>query len=243
MLFRVQDRAKVWLIFAFSVLALLLFLTFATLGARLFPEWYGLVGGLVLTAIAFVCYLGGEKAPFLYLLTFLLNTAGSGFCASAYYRMAELPCTTEALFPAVLLPFLLLFLCGVALSTFPDTKEPIIAVAIALELALLIASIVFWVIRDGEFYAFSLFSHLIALFYTVVFALTVNEEERAAERDVAIGSFGAFMLVGVAALLAVLAVAGGDGGDCDCCECFDCCDCDDFRHDTKKKRKNSHKTV
>lgn len=237
MLFHIQGRAKIWLVFAFATLALFLFLLFTPLGVQLFSEWYGLLGGLTLTALAFLGYLGGEKLPVLYLFAFLLNTVGGSFCASAYYRTAALPCTWEALCPAVFLPLALLFLCGVALTAFPDTKEPIIAVTVVLEVALLIATIVFWIIRGGEFYAFSLFSLLIALFYTVVFALTVNEEERATERDIAIGSFGAFMLVGMAALVAVLVIAGGDGGDCDCCECYDCCDCDDCRRDTSKKRK------
>ncbi len=148
----------------------------------------------------------------------------------------------EVLLPAVFLPLALLCLCCVALTAFTDTKEPIISVAVALEIALLIASVVFWIIRGGEFYAFSLFSHLIALFYTAVCALTVNEEERALERDIAIGSFGVFALIGVMALIAVLIVSGGDGCDCDCtdgCEC-DCCECvggDGAVGDNSKKRK------
>ena len=242
MLFRVQGRAKTWIALLFAALALFLFVLATSWGVQLFPRWFGLLGGAVLMLLAGLCYWGGTRFSFLYLLTFLLNTFGCGFCAAAYYRVADVPCTLEALLPAVWLPLLLLFLGCLALTAFPDTKEPIIFVAVALEVALLIASVVFWIIRGGEFYAFSLFSHLMAIFYTAVYGLTVKEDERALEHDLATGSFGVFALVGVAALIAVLIVSGGDGCDCDCtdgCEC-DCCDCvggDSPMGNNSKKRK------
>ncbi|MBQ8716442.1 MAG: hypothetical protein IJY43_01180 [Clostridia bacterium] len=236
MLFQIQGRAKTWLVFLFAALALLLFLLLAPLGARLFSRWFGLMGGVALVLFAGVFFWFGTHFSPLYLLAFLLNTAGSAFCAATYYRVAEQPCIAEALFPAVLLPLALLFLCCVALTAFPDTKEPIVALFFVLEIALAIASVVFWIKRGGGFYAFSLFSHLIALFYTVVYSLTVNEEERAVDRDVAIGSFGAFALVGVAAFIIAL-LSSGDGCDCDCIECSDCCDCGGSDKKGKHKKK------
>ena len=60
------------------------------------------------------------------------------------------------------------------------------------ETGLIIASVVFWCIRGGDFYAFSLFCHVIAVFYTIVLGFTVDKEERSLLRDVSFGGFGAF---------------------------------------------------
>ncbi|MBQ8357553.1 MAG: hypothetical protein IJX39_07070 [Clostridia bacterium] len=194
----------------------------------------------MLTLLAIPFHLLGGRTWIGYLFSFLLNTCGMCCSMTAYYNMSGLSCARADLLPAVLLPLTLLLCLCVLLTVFSESKEPIVAIAVLLEVALLVASVVFWAKRGGDFYAFSLFAHLIVLFYTTVFGVTVGEEERGLLRDISFGSFGAFLLVAAAALIAVTLIAG-DGCDCDC-NCGDCdcssCDCgpSDFGKNTKTKR-------
>lgn len=220
--FQTKYRAPVIFIVATLTTALFTFCTH--LCALHVPEWYGLLVGGALTLLAIPFHLLGSRSSPAYLLPFLLNTAGMGFCAGAYYTTSGVCAAYSHLFPVTVIPLALVLILALFLIALPQHKEPIVAVFIILEIGLIITAGVFWGIRGGDFYAFALFSLAISLFYTAVCALTVGEPERRFARDISFGSFGAFLLVGAVALIAVVAVAGGDGCDCDC-DCSDGCDC------------------
>lgn len=240
---RISARCRAIVVFLFAALALLMFTACCYLGQDWFSKWHALPIGGVLMLAAVPFHLLGEKAAISYVFSFLLNTVGMGFCASAYYTMTIVPSALEDLLPALILPLAILLVSCILLTFLRELKQPIIAVVMVLEFSLVIASIVFFAKRGGDFYAFSLFSLLIASFYTVVYALTVDEE-RVMLRDISFGSYGAFLLVGVAALIAIACVAG-DGCDCDggdCCDC-DCtgCDCGSGVGEGKTKTKKIKK--
>ena len=224
-------------IFIVAVFATALF-TFCThLCVSYVAEWYGLLVGGALTLLAIPFHLLGNKFSPAYLLSFLLNTAGMGFCAGAYYATSGVCVAYSHLFPVTAIPLALVLLLALFLVALPQHKEPIVAVFILSEVGLIITAGVFWGIRGGDFYAFALFSLAISLFYTAVCALTVNEPERRFARDISFGSFGAFLLVGAVALIAVVAVAGGDGCDCDCGDGCDCSGCDCSGSGDKRRKK------
>ena len=228
MLSQIQGRGRACIVFLYAALSLLLFAVFTSLCNSLLREWFGLVIGGVLCLLGLLAYLLGQYAVPAYLLAFFLNTAAIGFCAGAYYGVTGISAGLADLLPATLLPLALLLVSAVLLALLPGSKDPIVALTVIAEVGLLIATLVFWARNGGNFYAFSFFSHLVALFYTYVYGLTACAEERALLKDVVLGSFGAFALVGVAALLAVCAAGGGDcdcdGGCCDACDCSGC-DC------------------
>ncbi len=235
----ISARCRAIVVFLFSAVALLLFAACCYAGQDWFSEWYGLPVGGALMLLSIPFHGLGEKSAFSYVISFLFNTAGMGFCASAYYSMTIVPSALEDLLSAILLPLGILLLTCILLTVFAQIKQPIVAIVVLLEIALVIASVVFWVIRGGDFYAFSLFSLLIAGFYTFVYAITVDEAERVLLRDISFGSYGCFLFVALAALVAVALVAG-DGCDCDCgddCGCVDCCDCGDCGSSTTKTKK------
>ncbi|MBQ9801466.1 MAG: hypothetical protein IJW51_00115 [Clostridia bacterium] len=219
----IDVKRKPIIVFFFSAAALLLFAGSCAWCATWSGTWYGAVWGLALMVLSIPCYLFGARLQgLLYLVAFLLNTVGMGLGAATYYQVSCEPAAFTALLPALILPLILLLVLAVLLTVMPQHKHPVIAVFVVIELALLVAGVVFWVKQGGEFYACAVFAHLIAAFYTAVYAFTVDEEERSVLRDLAIGSYGAFWLVGLAALIAIACVAG-DGCDCDCDG--DCCDC------------------
>lgn len=225
MIDQINARVKVVVVFLLSVVALLVFTACCYLGQDWFSKWHGLPMGGLLMLLAIPFHLQGEKRKIFYLISFLLNTAGMGICASAYYTMTIVPSALEDLLPALALPLAILLVTGILLVLFEEKKQFIVTVVIFLEIALIVASIVFWVNRGAEFYAFSLFSLVVASFYTFAYHLAIDEEEYSILRDISLGSYGAFLLVGIAALIAIACVAG-DGCDCDCGDGCDCCDCD-----------------
>ena len=238
MIDQISARRRVVIVVLFSVVALLVFTGCCYLGQDWFLKWHGIPTGGVLMLLAIPLHLLGEKSAISYVFSFLLNTAGMGFCASAYYTMTIAPSALEDLLPALVLPLAILLVTCILLVVCIEKKQPIVTIVIFLEIALIIASIVFWVDRGAEFYAFSLFSLVVASFYTVVYHFAIDEDEYSILRDVSLGSYGAFLLVGVAALVAIACVAG-DGCDCDggdCCDC-DCSGCDCGSGDGKTKAK------
>ena len=240
MLNDVRGRGRAMVVWLLAAWSLMLFAVFTSLCNHLLREWFGLVVGGVLALLALLTYLLGAHFLPAYLATFLLNTVAIGFCAGAYYGVTGVSAGLADLLPATLLPLALLLISALLLAAFPGSKDPIVALTVLLEIGLIVASIVFWVRNGGDFYAFSLFSHLVALFYTVVYGLTACAEERLLLKDVAIGSFGAFVLVGIAGLLAICAAGGGDCDcDCDggCCDSCDCTGCDCSTGSSGKKTK------
>lgn len=237
MIDQINARVKVVVVFLLSVVALFVFTVCCCLGQAWFSKWHGLLIGCLLMLLAIPFHLLGERCRVFYACSFLLNTAGMGICASAYYTMTIVPSALEDLLPALVLPLAILLATCVLLVLFAQKKQPIVTVVIFLEIALIVASIVFWVNRGAEFYAFSLFSLVVASFYTFAYHLAIEEEEYSILRDISLGSYGAFLLVGIAVLIAIACVAG-DGCDCDC---GDGCDCDCSGSGGSQKAKKTKK--
>ena len=88
-------------------------------------------------------------------------------------------------------------------------------------MALFMAEVLYRLVRESE-----TSEGLFDFVWGSVAALdAIDEEEYSILRDISLGSYGAFLLVGIAVLIAIACVAG-DGCDCDCGDSCDCCDCD-----------------
>lgn len=216
-----KTRTRPLAVCFFSLLSFILFTLSADVSSGIFAKWYGILVGIALMLLAIPCHLLGRKTFLGYVLSVALNSIGMGCSASAYYITSGICSDFKVLIVSTILPMALMLVITVIITVFPQAKEPVIAIAVILEIALIIASIVFWILRGGEFYAFSLFSHIIATFYTGALVITANEEERKLLRDISFGSFGAFVIV---AVIVILVVSQGEACDCSGCDC-DCCDC------------------
>ncbi len=229
-----KNRGRAVAVLFFAMLSFAVFWISTAAACRLIEEWYGILAGCLLMALALLCHHFADRRSGCYVIGFLLNTVGMGCFASAYYNVSGVSATLTGLAPALLLPAGLILITCTVLTAFPKIKSVFSDTVAVLILGLIITTIVFWVKRGGEFYAFSLFSLVVAGFHLGVCMATVNESERSLLRDISLGSFGMFLAVGVAVVIAIACVAG-DGCDGDCCDCSGC-DCGSGGDSGKRSR-------
>ncbi|MBE6690784.1 MAG: hypothetical protein E7590_05820 [Ruminococcaceae bacterium] len=231
-----KNRGRALVVMLFTALSFVIFPLLTAVACRFLGEWFnGIVAGILLMVLALVLHRFGDMYAVCYVISFLLNTVGMGCFASSYYLYSGIPSALPDLLPSVLLPLGLMLIICAALTAFPQIKHVFAGVGAILLVGSIVTAIVFWVRRGGEFYAFSLFSLLVAGFHLCVCMATVNEPERCLLRDVSFGGFGMFGGVGIAVLIAIFCI-GGDGCDCDCCDCYDCCDWNGGGSKRKKKK-------
>ena len=222
-----RSRLRPVMALIFFLITVTVFTAFTHIGAPLFTREVGIPIGIGFIAVAIPFHIFGAKLRLLYIFSILSSAVGMGFMASSYYCVKGVPSEITDLAPATLLPIAIMLIACIVLILLPSIKHPVIVILSVLETGLIIASVVFWCIRGGDFYAFSLFCHVIAVFYTIVLGFTVDEEERSLLRDVSFGGFGAFLIIG---LIVIIVLSGGDG-----CDCGDCGDCGCGGKDKKKR--------
>lgn len=79
-------------------------------------------------------------------------------------------------------------------------KKAIIACGLISELILLVLFLTLRISDGNLFCGFACFSIIIAMFYTCVFGISVNRDERSVLRDISYGSFGAFVVITAAVI-------------------------------------------
>lgn len=230
MLTFLNTKARPFVVFLASLVALGCLVLFTLLGVAAFTEWYGLIAGILCMLLAIPCHLLAKKHEVGYLIAFLLNSVGSGFSVSAYYACSGIRSNGAAMLVGALAASGVLFLVYLMLQSFGKTKKVTVTVAVVLNILLLIAAAVLWIVIGGALYSFGFFSLLVSLFYLGVFGVTVNHEERSLLRDISFGSFGSLIILTV-----VVAVVLSEG------DLADGLDLDLGGDGSKKKQKNQIK--
>lgn len=210
-----NTKAKPFVVFVFSLTALGLLLICTYVSTPLFPRWYGLIPGIALMIAAIPFHFFAKRRPLGYLISFILNSVGSGCSVSAYYSSHALVLDLWEMLTAVLPAALVLLLVYLMLQVFSKTKAVTLTVAALLCLLLLAAAVIFWIRTGRVCFSFGFFSLLLTLFYLCVFGVTVNHGERAVMRDISFGSFGSFIILTV---VVITLLSGGevlDGLDLD----------------------------
>lgn len=202
-----KGKGKSFIVFLFSIIAYVLFALSTLLAVSVCKEWYGLIIGAILMALAVPAHILAKKSKFLYILSFALNTVGSGFAASAYYLEKGLNIIPESMFLPMLIPALVSLVTYLLIRIFPKIKKIILTASTIATVLMLIAFAVLWIKNGYEFYSFVFFNTVFTLFYVVVNAVTVNNNEHVVFRDISFGSFGIFIVV---ALVVVFIITEGD---------------------------------
>ena len=188
-----------------------------------------------LTIIAVFCHFFLGRKTFLgHLLSFLLNTIGAGFSASAYYTVKAVNCRLDLLAWGLIPAALLMLVVSLLMVVLRENKHILTVVFALVEVGLIITSIVFWVKLGGEIFANMFFSLVLASFYIAVLAVTVDSDERTTMRDCSFGSYGFYLVVTVVVIAILLGAMGCDDCSCDGCDCSGCCDCDTSSNNKKK---------
>ncbi len=195
----IHAKARAFVVFLFSLLALgILILT--TLAAGICPTdgyLFLLLAGVLLMAVAIPFHWNGKKWKTGYLISFLLNSVGSGLSVSALFVAKQLREEFLTRLLAALPATGILFLVYLMLQIFHKTKKVTVTIACLLNAALTIGLMVLWIAHGYPSFSFAFFCSLVSFFYLCVFGVTVNHEERSLLRDVSFGSFGSFIILTV----------------------------------------------
>lgn len=195
-----NTKAKAFIVFLFSLIALGIF-PFAAYGMTLaFTNWYALICGVVLMVIAIPFHIWGKKTSACYIISFAFNTIGNGASAAAYYLEVGIAPDLLEVFFAVIPAAGILFLVYLMLQIFAKTKKFTLIFALIINAMLMIAAIVFWIIDGSIIFSFGFFGLIISLFYLCVFGITIDNDKRGVMRDISFGSFGAFIIITVVVL-------------------------------------------
>ena len=190
-----KKNGKPFVVFAFTVIAYVLFALSTVFALSICTEWYGLLIGAILMVLAVPTHIFAKKHNSLHILSYALNTIGSGFAVSAYYLEKQLTVIPENLFLPMLIPAIVSLVTYLLVRLFPKIKKFVLAISTIGTIAMLIAFAVLWIKNGYEFYSFAFFNSVFTLFYVVVDAVTVGEIDRLVIRDVSFGSFGIFLVI------------------------------------------------
>ena len=197
--------------FLFAVAALCVFASATVFGISVFEEWLGIIVGVIMMVAAIPLHRFGKKQNLLYFLSFLFNSAGCGFSASAYYITQKINAELGELFASALIAIVFLFACA-AVYFFTSKEFTAVCVAFCILNSLIAAFAVgSWITEGNAFFSFLFFSCLVAFFY--IFAMqTAAKEYETCEimRTISLHSFGIFILVTV---IVILIISEGDGLD------------------------------
>ena len=197
--------------FLMAVTALCVFAAATVFGISVFKEWLGIIVGVIMMVAAIPLHRFGKKQNLLYFLSFLFNSAGCGFSASAYYITQKINAELGELFAAALIAIVFLFACA-AVYFFTSKEFTAVCAAFCILDSLIAAfAIGFWVTEGNAFFSFLFFSCLVAFFYIFAMKKAAKEYETCEiMRTVSLHSFGIFVLI---TFIVLLILSEGDGLD------------------------------
>ncbi len=197
MLKYLNTKAKPVVVFIFSLSSLVLFIISSLLATRICPKWSGIPIGIGMMIIAIPFHWGSKNKLWGYLVSFIINSLGSGFIVSAYYIESKTTPDIYSLFIGAIPTAAIIFLVYLMLHIFSIGKGVTITVAVIINIVLTIISTVLWIKYGNVIFSFGFYCSLIGLFYLCVFGITINHDERAVFRDISFGSFGSLMIIAV----------------------------------------------
>lgn len=210
-----NSKCKAVIVFMFSIIAIAAFIVTTFSATLICAKWYGLIIGIFLMLAAVPCHITGKKNRAGYLFSFVLNSVGNGFSASALYLQSDIPLPfVEALIPAVPAAGILL-LVYLLLQIFSKTKRFTVTTAVIINCLLIAALVVLWIMKGPAYFSFGLFCLIISLFYLCVFGITLGRDERSVLRDISFGSFGSFIILTVVVIFVLSEGEILDGFDID----------------------------
>lgn len=198
-----KGKGKPFVVFFFTIIAYMLFAFSTVFAISVCTEWYGLIVGAVLMVLAVPVHIFAKKHKLLYLLSYILNTVGSGFAASAYYLKKGHSVIAESLFLPMLIPAAVSLITYLLVRFLPKIKKLVLAIATIGTIAMLIAFAVLWIKNGYEYYSFAFFNTVFTLFYVVTDAVTIGEYDRNVIRDISFGSFGIFLAIAMVVLFII----------------------------------------
>ena len=216
----IQQKKNILYTFLFSAVALCIFSAATLFGTYIFSEWFGIIVGVAMVVAAIPLHNIAKNHKFLYFISYVLNTVGCGFSASAYYIVQKVPASLGEFFAATLPAMLPLLLYTAVFMLVGKGGKIVCSIFCALDLALAAFAVYAWVTKGGAFYSFLFFSSVVAFFYIIAIKSVSGDEEILTKkgsfvRTVSFSSFGIFIIVTliVAAILSEGEILDGFDAD------------------------------
>lgn len=215
---------SVMTVMAFSWVAMVIMTLVAPCAMSIGNKWSALGGAAAMMMAALVVYFvakrqrTAEVRKLLRLLCYLVNSAANGLSVAAFYMYGSQTIDTVSLLQGTLPGMGVMAVVATLLISFPERKRLALWIGGILSAALVVMSFVPAVWDAQPQRSAMLFGALIAIFYLVAYGLNIGRGERPVLRDVAIGSFGAAIMVGFVVLVIITegeALDIADVGDVD----------------------------
>ena len=182
-------------VISFLILFSLFIMGMSTVIGRLYiPEWYELFVGIFLMLIAIPVHLFAKKRSWLYFVSFLFNSIGSGLSIASYYSKTgteiDIVTITITIFCIILLFFFLSFISSQFINrstTFFITENIFWGI-------LLFTSFILWIDKGLVQFSFGFFAVALVWVYRVV-EESESRSNYLAVCNLSFGSFGVFIIV------------------------------------------------
>jgi hypothetical protein len=176
------------------------------IGKLYIPKWYELFVGLILMLIAIPIHLLAKKRSWLYLVSFLINSIGTGLSIAAYYSEVGINVDIMPILVTILCVLLLFFVLSFISGQFINKVKYFFIAENTFWSILLFTNFILWIDKGLILFSFGFFAVAIVWVYRVV----EESESRAkclAVCNLSFGSFGGFIIV---TLIVISILSEGD---------------------------------
>lgn len=163
-------------------------------------EWAGLIIGILLMIASIPIYFIAKRLPLLYFISFLINMVGVGFSITCYYIFKQYHLEMIDFLTAFSVSMIVLIVFAVISSTSIYKKHPIMY-TIFFILICFGVSLFLW-LSEPCFSGLTFYYLNVAYFFMIGMIASSNDLRNLA-KEMALVSFGAFVLVSIIVLLVI----------------------------------------
>ncbi len=190
-----------------SLLSLGLFALFLWGSCMLLSQLAAVIGAVLLFLSGLVMQFRKKKREFYSFIALILNSIANGLITSVYYRHYSIAVDRGTVLTCLLLPAVLLLCAYILLGLLPEKGPWPTLLLILANAALMIGSVVAWILIGGVLYSFTFFCTVFTLIYTFVFRFLLRHPEDSVMEVLSIGSYG---IMGIIVIVVIILVTDGE---------------------------------
>lgn len=161
-------------------------------------KYLGLIIGTILMLIGLIVYLVGRKKTICHIISFVINMMGVGLSITSYYIFKEFPLGFNDFIFAMGVSLAVLLGFGLLISIRFVRKHPKIFISLVISVSF-ITSLILWM-NVKEFTGLSFYFLNISYFF-MIGMIASSDSFNDLSKELALVSFGAFMLISLIVLI------------------------------------------
>ncbi len=190
-----------------SLLSLGLFALAVWGSCILLSQLAAIIGAVFLFLPSLVLQFRKKQREVSSFISLVLNSVANGLIASVYYLHYRIAVDHGTVLTCLLLPAVLLLCAYILLGLLPGRSFLPTLLLILSNVALMIASVVAWILIGGVLYSFTFFCTIFTLIYTLVFRFLLRHPRDSVMEALSIGSYG---IMGIIVIVVVILVTDGE---------------------------------